>query len=84
MNKFLKFCFSLTLILSAGFITSCGEDDPAPYGDRDAVSITKKNPTALLLCSFGSTYEQPQATYDYQDAYPNTDIYMSFTSRAIQ
>ncbi|HBK30764.1 MAG TPA: cobalt chelatase [Porphyromonadaceae bacterium] len=88
MNKFLKFCFSLTLILSAGFITSCGEDDPAPYGDRDAVSITKKNPTALLLCSFGSTYEQPQATYDkiikdYQEAYPNTDIYMSFTSRTI-
>lgn len=52
------------------------------------MQIDKTHDTALLLCSFGSTYEEPQATYekivaDYQAAFPETDIYMSFTSRTI-
>lgn len=55
---------------------------------KSAVEVIKKNDTALLLCSFGSTYMQPQETYDkiiadYHKKYPNVDIYMSFTSRTI-
>lgn len=87
MKKYLKSIVILTLALAAGFLCSCSKDDDKDFS-KSAVTINKKNETALLLCSFGSTYEQPQATYnqiikDYQAAYPNTDIYMSFTSRTI-
>lgn len=87
MNKFFKNLFTLMCILSVGFFSACSDDDDKT-DDRNAVVINKKNDTALLLCSFGSTYKQPQATYDqiikdYQAAYPNTDIYMSFTSATI-
>ena len=86
MNKFFNLSLIAGLILSISFFASCEKDDTGD--DRSPVQIEKKNSTALLLCSFGSTYEQPQATYDkiiadYQKAYPNTDIYMSFTSRTI-
>jgi sirohydrochlorin cobaltochelatase len=87
MDKFLKNVLALTLILSVGFFSACSGDDD-DNDNRSPVAIVKKNDTALLLCSFGSTYEQPQATYDqiikdYQAVYPNTDIYMSFTSGTI-
>ncbi|MDR1202371.1 MAG: sirohydrochlorin cobaltochelatase [Tannerellaceae bacterium] len=87
MNKLFKSFFALTIILSMGLFVACSDDDDN-NDDRNAVKIVKKNNTALLLCSFGSTYQQPQATYDqiiadYKAAYPNTDIYMSFTSRTI-
>lgn len=89
MKKFFKNLLTVSVILSAGFFSACSDDDnKEDTNTRSAVVIEKKNDTALLLCSFGSTYEQPQATYDkiiadYQAAYPNTDIYMSFTSRTI-
>ncbi len=86
MNKFKRF-LALSLVLSMGLFVACTDDDDN-NDDRNAVEIVKKNNTALLLCSFGSTYEQPQTTYDqivedYKAVYPNTDIYMSFTSRTI-
>lgn len=67
--------------------TSCSDDDDDD-DNRNAVQINKTSDTALLLCSFGSTYQQPQATYekivaDYKKEYPGVDIYMSFTSRTI-
>ena len=85
MNKYLKNLLVLTLILSVGFFSACSDDDD---DTQSPVEIVKKNDTALLLCSFGSTYEHPQVTYsqiisDYKAAYPNTDIYMSFTSGTI-
>lgn len=92
MRKLLTSILSLTLVLSFCMFTSCSDDDNNrewdKYGGKNPVQIVKKNKTALLLCSFGSTYKQPQETYDkiiadYQAAYPNTDIYMSFTSRTI-
>ena len=88
MKKLLLNFFTMTLILSLGIFTACSSDDDNKEEDRNPVKIEKKNETALLLCSFGSTYEQPQATYDkiiadYKAAYPNTDIYISFTSRTI-
>lgn len=70
-----------------GLFAACSDDDDKD-DTKSPVEVIKKNKTALLLCSFGSTYEQPQATYDqviadYKTAYPNTDIYVSFTSRTI-
>lgn len=94
MKKIMFSLFAVVSLLSASMFSSCSSDDDnndeskgeALY--RKAVVIDKKHDTALLLCSFGSTYAQPQATYDkiiadYQAAYPNTDIYLSFTSRTI-
>ena len=94
MKKIIKNLFTLGIILSVGLLPACSSDnDDNPTDDsnnsaKKAVVIDKRNDTALLLCSFGSTYEQPQATYnqlieDYKAAYPNTDIYVSFTSRTI-
>jgi len=88
MDKIFRKFTILALAMFVGFFTACSDDDDNDDDDRSAVVINKKNDTALLLCSFGSTYQQPQATYDkiikdYQDAYPNTDIYMSFTSGLI-
>lgn len=88
MKKLLLNLFAVALILSSGIFTACSNDDDGKKDDRNPVKIEKKNETALLLCSFGSSYSQPQATYDkiiadYKEAYPNTDIYMSFTSRQI-
>lgn len=88
MNKFLKSILALVLVTSMSMFIACSSDDDSQDEDRTAVKVEKKHDTALLLCSFGSTYEQPQATYDkivsdYQAAFPNTDIYVSFTSRTI-
>ncbi len=54
--------------------------------DEAVVKINKTSDTALLLCSFGSTYELPQTTYEkmiksFKAKYPGVDIYLSFTSR---
>lgn len=78
---------SILLLSSVIFFTSCSKDDDSD-DDHNPVRIEKKHDTALLLCSFGSTYEQPQKTYesivaDYREAFPNADVYVSFTSRTI-
>lgn len=87
-QRMIKKSLLLLSVALLGMFTSCSSDDDGPKDDRQPVQINKKNDTALLLCSFGSTYEQPQETYDkiiadYEKAFPNTDIYMSFTSRTI-
>lgn len=87
MRKFQKLlAFMLVMAFTATF-TSCSDDDDKE-DNRNPVQINKKSDTALLLCSFGSTYEQPQATYekiiaDFQKEFPSADIYISFTSRTI-
>lgn len=86
MNRLLTKLASIFLLSLAASFSGCSNDDDD--NDSSAVEITKQHKTALLLCSFGSTYEQPQKTYDsiiadYQKAFPNTDIYMSFTSGTI-
>lgn len=50
------------------------------------VKAQKKHDTAILLCTFGSTFKKPIETYDkviadYEAAFPDADIYLSFTSR---
>ena len=95
MKNLLKSCLAIALIFCTSMFVACSSDDNDGNKEdswqdqsRKAVIVDKKNDVALLLCSFGSTYPQPQATYekivaDYKAAYPNTDIYLSFTSRTI-
>ncbi|MFT3738735.1 MAG: sirohydrochlorin cobaltochelatase [Breznakibacter sp.] len=87
MKRSLQILAGVSLLVTVALLTACSKDDGSS-DDRNPVQITKTHDTALLLCSFGSTYEQPQATYDqivedYRKAFPNTDIYVSFTSRTI-
>lgn len=82
MRKFLSM-IACAAIVVAGF-TACSDDDKGD--DHNPVKINKTSETAILLCTFGSTYELPQTTYDaivkdYKAQYPKADIYLSFTSR---
>lgn len=90
MNK-LKFYLVAALAaatLNTGF-TSCSDNDDEESTRNPAVEIisrTKKHDTAILLCTFGSTYNESLTVYDevikdFQTRFPDTDIYMSFTSR---
>ncbi|MFT4073715.1 MAG: sirohydrochlorin cobaltochelatase [Dysgonamonadaceae bacterium] len=89
MKRLLLHFMGAAALCSAVLFSSCSkEEDDSLKNSNEAVEIVKKNNTAILLCSFGSTYEQPQLTYDsiladYQRAFPNADIYMSFTSGTI-
>ena len=50
------------------------------------VSQTKQHDRALLLVTFGSTYEGPHQTFarlkaTFAESFPDRDIYMAFTSK---
>lgn len=70
-------------------IASCTDNDDVESTLNPAkqlVNQTKKHDTALLLCTFGSTYNESLSVYDdiiddFKAAFPDVDIYMSFTSR---
>lgn len=52
------------------------------------VAEKKTKSSALLLVSFGSTWEEPQKTFqkvvnEYKAAFPDRDVYFSFTSEII-
>lgn len=72
----------------AGFV-SCSDDDDEESTLNPAeqqVAQTKQHDTALLLCTFGSTYNESLSVYediinDFKAEFPDVDIYMSFTSR---
>lgn len=90
MKKF-KYYLMAALVAATtctGF-TSCSDNDDEESTDNPATAIvtkTKKHDTALLLCTFGSTYNESLTVYediisDFKAKFPDTDIYMSFTSR---
>lgn len=70
-------------------IASCSDKDDVESTLNPAertVSQAKKHDTALLLCTFGSTYKESLSVYDdvmndFKKEFPDVDIYMSFTSR---
>ena len=74
--------------LCTGF-ASCSDDDDVESTLNPAeqqVATTKQHDTALLLCTFGSTYNESLSVYDdiiddFRAEFPDVDIYMSFTSR---
>ena len=69
-------------------LASCSDDDDVESTlnpAEQAVARTKKHDTALLLCTFGSTYNESLEVYnnvinDFKKEFPDVDIYMSFTS----
>ncbi len=75
-------------ILCTG-LASCSDKDHEESTLNPAqqeVARTKRHDTALLLCTFGSTYNESLSVYDdiigdFKAAFPDVDIYMSFTSR---
>jgi len=70
-------------------LSSCSDKDDEESTLNPAAEVvnkTKKYDTAILLCTFGSTYNESLSVYedvikDFKAKFPNTDIYMSFTSR---
>lgn len=51
----------------------------------DEINASRKHDTALLLVTFGSSWEAPQETFrkikeSFADSFPDTDVYFSFTS----
>lgn len=63
--------------------SSCSDDNKKD--DDNGLKIEKKHNDALLLVTFGSTWDAPHKTYEkmvatYKKAFPNRDVYLSFTS----
>jgi len=91
MKSIGKSCIMAALTAMAvctGFV-SCSDNDDAESTLNPAekeVADTKKHDTALLLCTFGSTYNESLSVYDdiisdFKAEFPDVDIYLSFTSR---
>lgn len=89
MNKF-KYCLMAAALMTAtsvGF-TSCSDDDDVESTQNPAeeyVKSVKSKDTAILLCSFGSTYNEATHIYDdivdeFKAAFPDADVYLSFSS----
>ena len=85
--KNFKFYLMAALVAATtctGF-TSCSDDDDAESTVNPATRVvaeTKKYDTAILLCTFGSTYNESLDVYneiiaDFRKQFPQTDIYMS-------
>lgn len=90
MNKF-KYCLlaaALTATTAIGF-SSCSDDDDDESTANPAENVVKaqkKHDTAILLCSFGSTYHEATNVYKQiveeftQEFGDKADIYLSFSS----
>lgn len=68
-------------------LSSCSNEDPETTLNpaEQEVASKKAHDTAILLCTFGSTYNESLKVYDeiikeYEEAF-DADVYMSFTSR---
>ena len=75
------------------------EPEPTPEPEQSAwdkkmnavtaeVTANKSKSSALLLISFGSTWEEPQKTFqkvknEFKEAFPDRDVYFAFTSEII-
>ena len=92
MKKFITTLVALATIsfVAGTTLTSCNSgDNPAEKTSTNpADAFPKKHDTALLLVTFGSTFDVPEKTFDMQKeffgkAFPNADLYISYTSRTI-
>ncbi len=75
----------LPVALAAAALTvSCSKNDDET--NRKIVNYEKKHDTAILLVTFGSTYDDPQTTYkaqiaQFEKAFPEADFFFSFTAK---
>lgn len=75
--------FLIAFVLTLSF-SSCKKDDNNTAKD-EIVKIVKQHDNALLLVTFGSTWDEPHQTYKrmldaYKAEFPEHDVYLSFTS----
>lgn len=82
MKHLIKF-FASSAIAAAMLITASCEQKTS---DQTIVEYEKNHDTAILLVTFGSTWDTPHTTYENQIAqfeaeFPNADIFFSFTSK---
>ena len=96
MKKIKSFLFAaVAMALTAPVFTSCGDDDKnvenivSEYSYNDKLVADTKaqsgNKEAVLLIAFGSTWNNAFLAFDktveaYKEAFPNADVYMSFSS----
>lgn len=73
---------------AAALLATAGCSDGTSDNDFDKLfeGVRKRHDTAILLVTFGSTYDEPHETYDRQIAqfagrWPEADIHFSFTSK---
>lgn len=83
MKKIMRPLVLLSALLTLGLMTSC-ESDNKP--SDDFIKYEKKSDNALLLVTFGSTFDEPHTTYakqieEFRKDFPGTDLFFSFTSR---
>ena len=78
MNKFKYLLLAASLFASSAVFTSCddGDDDNTANPAEEVVKTSKKHDTAILLCTFGSTFKESIKTYDatladFQNAFPD-------------
>lgn len=87
MKKYYNYVLTLAVLAMSAFtFTACKSGNGPSQNPADA--FPKKHDTALLLVTFGSTYDVPQQTFEkqkefFQKQFPNTDLYLSYTSRII-
>ena len=67
------------------FATSCSKDKN-DNPERNILTYTKEHDTAILLVTFGSTWDDPQVTYkkqiaQFKEEFPEADIFFSFTAK---
>ena len=87
MNKFKYLLLAASLFASSAVFTSCddGDDDNTANPAEEVVKASKKHDTAILLCTFGSTFKESIKTYDatladFQNAFPDSIMNFFFTS----
>lgn len=90
MRKIDSLLVAFAMICGTMCMVSCSDDDDSKGSTlnpvEEIVANSKTSNTAILLCTFGSTFQESIKTYDaviadYKKAFPGTDVYLSFTSR---
>ena len=87
MRKFMNCLLATALLATTAGLVSCDNDDEESTKNAAemAVDSQKSHDTAILLCTFGSTYKESMHVYDetlkeFKAAFPDADVYLSFTS----
>ena len=83
MKKTIKTLMLAALAATSMTLVSCDKGEEPP---REILTYEKTSDTALLLVTFGSTWDDPQETYraqieQFSKEFPGTDIFFSFTSK---
>ena len=85
MKKLFKPLLPAVLAAAATLAVSCSKNND-DNTTRSVVNYEKKHDTAILLVTFGSTYDDPQKTYkaqiaQFEKAFPEADFFFSFTAK---